>query len=286
MQVPLVLTQPDRPAGRGRRVTQSAVKVFSEANDLIVQQPLRLDDESCLAHWGARPELLVVVAYGLLLPEWLLAWPLCGAVNIHASLLPRWRGAAPIQRAILEGDLQTGISIMRMERGLDAGPVFRQGKIDIDSSDTAGSLHDRLAPLGAELLSDSLEGILDGSLLPVPQDESLVTYARKVSKAEAGLDWQQPAASLARRVRAFNPWPICTARLVDGRLFRVHEASVVQTSSKDFPGTIVSAGKEGIDVVTGDGHLRLLRIQPPAGKIMLASAYLNAHSLAGQSFVC
>jgi len=285
-EISRVLTQPDRPAGRGRQITESAIKRVSVANALSVEQPTRLNDKTCLGRWGKRPDVLVVAAYGLLLPEWLLAWPVHGAVNIHASLLPRWRGAAPIQYAILEGDHETGVSIMKVEPGLDAGAVYSQSSIEIGWHDTSGLLHDRLASLGAELLCDSLAGILDGRLRPVPQDLSLVTYAPKVSKSDAPLDWLQPALSLARRVRAFNPWPICTAQVGDGRKLRIHDAVELPATSPAFPGEIVSMGRDGIDVGTGDGYLRLIQIQPMGGIVMPAAAYLNAHSLTGQSFVC
>lgn len=285
-EISRVFTQPDRPAGRGRRITESAIKRASVANALSVEQPTRLNDETRLGRWGQRPDVLVVAAYGLLLPEWLLAWPVHGAVNIHASLLPRWRGAAPIQHAILDGDHETGVSIMKVESGLDVGAVYSQSSIEIGRHDTAGLLHDRLASLGAELLCDSLAGILDGSLRPVPQDLSLVTYAPKVSKSDAPLDWLQPALSLARRVCAFNPWPICTAQVGDGRKLRIHDAVELPATSPTFPGEIVSMGRDGIDVATGDGYLRLIQIQPTGGIVMPAAAYLNAHSLTGQSFVC
>jgi methionyl-tRNA formyltransferase len=229
---------------------------------------------------------MVVAAYGLLLPQWLLDWPTCAAVNIHASLLPRWRGAAPIQRAILDGDAETGISIMKVELGLDAGPVYSQSRLEIGHAETAGQLHDRLSSLGAKLLQESLPGILDGSLQPREQDENLVTYAPKITKADAQLDWTLSSAALARRVRAFNPWPICTAELDDGSRLRIHEAVEIPASSQESPGKIVSTGKDGIDVAAGHGQLRLLQIQSPGARIMSAGAYLNAHSLAGQSFVC
>ena len=284
-EIALVLTQPDRPAGRGRKLTPGAIKKVSAARGLSVHQPVTLSDDTGLKSWGPRPDLLVVVAYGLLLPEWLLEWPRHGAVNIHASLLPRWRGAAPIQRAILEGDRETGASIMKMELGLDTGPVYRQRSLQIDHRENAGMLHDRLAQLGAELLLATLPEILDGSLQPVPQAEHTATYAAKISKDEAALDWQQPAELLARQVRAFNPWPICFAALTDGRVLRIHEVEPVRGSTSAAAGSIVAAGKSGIDVATSDGVLRLLKIQPPAAKVMPVSAYLNAHSLQGVSFV-
>ncbi len=280
-----VLTQPDRPAGRGRKLAPSAIKKLSEARGLSVRQPATLRDDMDLKSRGPRPDLLVVVAYGLKLPGWLLAWPQHGAINIHASLLPRWRGAAPIQRAILEGDRHTGISIMQMQLEMDTGPIYAQRSVELNSHETAGMLHDRLAQLGAELLLETLPGILGGSLRPSPQDEHAATHAAKVSKDEAALDWDQDAVSLARRVRAFNPWPICVAALSDGRVLRVHEAEPVRGSIGAAPGSIVAVGKDGIDVATSDGVLRLLQIQPPAARVMPASAYLNAHSLAGVSFV-
>ncbi|MEE9570285.1 MAG: methionyl-tRNA formyltransferase [Gammaproteobacteria bacterium] len=280
-----VLTQPDRPAGRGRKLAPSAIKKLAERKGLPVHQPATLRDDTGLTTHGPRPDLLVVVAYGLLLPEWLLEWPRQGAINIHASLLPRWRGAAPIQRAILEGDRQTGVSIMKMQLALDTGPIFEQRSVEMSSHETAGMLHDRLALLGAELLIETLPGILDGSLRPSPQDEHAVTYAAKISKDEAALDWQQAAESLARRVRAFNPWPICVAALTDGRVLRIHEAEPVRGSIGAAPGSILAAGKDGIDVATSDGTLRLLQVQPPAARVMPVSAYLNAHSLADVSFV-
>jgi methionyl-tRNA formyltransferase len=244
-----------------------------------------LRDDTILAQWGPPPDLLVVVAYGLLLPAWLLDWPLRGAINIHASLLPRWRGASPIQHAILEGDPETGISIMKMELGLDTGPIYAQRSLEIDSNDTAGMLHDRLAQIGAELLLETLPAILNGNLRATPQEESAATYAGKISKADAALDWRDQAGALARRVRAFNPWPVCVAALSDGRNLRIHGAQALSRSTSAAPGTITAIGKQGIDVATGDGVLRLLEVQPPAAKVMPVSAYLNAHSLTDTSFV-
>lgn len=286
VEISRVFTQPDRPSGRGRRVTESAIKRVAVANTLPVEQPVRLDDESCLERWGPRPDVLVVAAYGLLLPQWLLDWPTCAAVNIHASLLPRWRGAAPIQYAILDGDPETGISIMKVELGLDAGAVYSQSRVEIGMNETAGRLHDRLSTLGATLLQESLPGILDGSLQPSPQNEDLVTYAPKVAKVDARLDWTRSAAELARCVRAFNPWPICSATFDDGSQLRVHEAVEIPAPSQGSPGEIISLGKDGIDVATAEGTLRLQQIQAPGARTMLVGDYLNAHSLAGRSFVC
>ncbi|NNC66381.1 MAG: methionyl-tRNA formyltransferase [Gammaproteobacteria bacterium] len=284
--VPLVLTQPDRPAGRGRKVTASPVKAFALEQDLAVRQPERLPrTPPADSSWGPRPDVLVVAAYGLLLPQWLLDWPRVAAVNIHASLLPRWRGASPIHYAILAGDAETGISIMRMAQALDAGPVYVQERLPIASTDTTGNLHDQLSELGAQLLLSTLPGIIDGTLEPVPQDEAEVTYAPKISKAQSRLDWRREAAVLERQVRAFNPWPVAEARLDDGRTLRIWGAESLEVSSTAPPGTVLATGPDGIDVVTGKGLLRIETLQPPGSRPMDASAYLNAHSLSGQRFV-
>ena len=283
--VPLVLTQPDRPAGRGRRLTASPIKELALELGLPLAQPqtLRAPVEPPL---GERPDLMVVIAYGLLLPRRWLDWPRRGCVNLHASLLPRWRGAAPIQRAILAGDTDTGISVMQMDAGLDTGPVHLERPAPIGVRDTAGELHDRLAVLAAEALLEALPGVLDGTAVPVPQDDALASLAPKITKSEALLDWRQPAVQLERRVRAFDPWPIAEARLDDGRRLRVFEAVPIAVAGLPAPaGAIVTAGRAGIDVATGDGVLRLRRIQPPSGRVMDAEAYLAAHSLAGVAFV-
>ena len=280
-----VLTQPDRPAGRGRRLEASPVKITAVKAGAIVHQPESLRDEAILTTLGEPPDCLVVVAYGLLLPEWMLDWPKRGAVNVHASLLPRWRGAAPIQHAILAGDDETGVSIMRVERGLDTGPVYARRAISISPSDTGGTLHDRLADLGAELLSETLPGLLAGELEPEEQDDGAATYAGKIAKADGKLDWHATAVELDRRIRAFNPWPVCVGRLSDERVLRIHSAAVADVASTAAPGTILAANAGGLDVVTGEGVLRLLEVQPPGGKVMTVAAYLNAHSIAGVSFV-
>jgi len=290
-RVPLVLTQPDRPAGRGRRLTPPPVKEAALAHGLTVAQPRSLADPALAGEWGLDerpPDLLVVVAYGLLLPEWVLDWPARGCVNIHASLLPRWRGAAPIQHAILAGDAETGVSLMRMDTGLDTGPVYRSRSIPIEPQQTAGDLHDRLAVLGAELLAESLPALLRGDLEPVPQDETHATYAPKIAKADARLDFTKPAVRLAREVRAYHPWPVAFAEDRDGRVLRVHAAEALPAPGDAAglrPGQIVAAGRAGIDVKTGDGVLRLLRVQPPSSRTMDAAAYLAAHSLEGVEFV-
>jgi methionyl-tRNA formyltransferase len=273
-----VLTQPDRPSGRGRKVLPGPVKRLATRHDIPVHQPDTLRTpatQSELARF--EPDLLVVVAYGLILPPAILDLPRCGCWNIHASLLPRWRGAAPIQRAIEAGDTKTGVCIMQMEANLDTGPVFRRRETPVDPDETGGSLHDRLARMGAEVLLQCL-GQLEGGTLPEPQrqDDALATYARKLDKAEARLDWTEAALKLERRIRAFNPWPVTWCDL-DGERLRVWRAAVAGTSSTAAPGRVLAAGPQGIDVATGRGVLRLLEVQRPGSRKMPVSEYLKAH---------
>ena len=281
--ISLVLTQPDRRAGRGRRLTQSPVKREALAHGLNVCQPLRLDSGCVPEDWGSTPDLLVVSAYGLLLPPWLLAWPRLGAVNVHASLLPRWRGAAPIQYAILAGDAETGASIMKMDAGLDTGPVYSWRKLAIEAGETAGMLHDRIARLGGELLAETLPGILNGELEPETQDSALATYAPRIGKPEAVLDWTWSAVELERRVRAFNPWPVSETRTMGGERVRIWEAVAAEGGADELPGLVLQAA-DSIDVATGAGILRVRSLQRPGGRVMGARAYVNAHPLQGESF--
>lgn len=281
-----MLTQPDRRAGRGRKLTASPVKRTAERLGLAVAQPAALGGGRLAEARGPRPDALVVAAYGLLLPRWLLEWPRCACINVHASLLPRWRGAAPIQHAILAGDDETGISIMQMEEGLDTGSVHAARALRIDPGMTAGRLHDALAELGATLLGEVLPDILAGRTAPRPQDEASATYAGKIAKSDARLDLTRAAVELERRVRAFNPWPIAEADLSDGRQLRIWQAAAVHAQAGAPPGTILAAGAAGIDVATGAGVLRLERIQAPSAAAMDAAAWLAAHRLEGVSFVC
>jgi methionyl-tRNA formyltransferase len=284
-RIAFVLTQPDRPAGRGRQLTGSPVKRLATELGLRVAQPARLHEPGDLDVGVERLDLLVVIAYGLLLPRPWLEWPRLGCVNLHASLLPRWRGAAPIQRALLAGDAKTGISVMQMDAGLDTGPVHLIREIPIDARATSGHLHDRLAALAADALIAALPSIVNRRSLPVPQHHELATLAPKIKKEEAVLDWRATAAELDRRVRAFNPWPIAEARLSDGRRLRIFEAEPIERRDTDaVPGTIVAASKTGIDVAAGVGVLRLHKVQPPSGRAMNVEAYLAAHSLAGVAF--
>ena len=270
-------TQPDRPAGRGRTLTASPVKQHAQTLGVPVLQPETLRDP--LAQEALRalaPDLMIVVAYGLILPKAVLEIPRYGCWNVHASLLPRWRGAAPIQRAIESGDAETGVCLMQMARGLDTGPVLLQQNTAIGEHETGGELHDRLAVLGTEVLRDGL-ALLRAGLRPVAtaQADAGATYAHKLDKAEARLDWTQPAASLARKVRAFNPWPIAEAELAGERV-RIHAASALAETATAVPGCVLKAGREGIDVACGDGVLRLLTVQREGGKPLAARDYLNA----------
>ena len=283
-RISLVLTQPDRRAGRGRRMAQSPVKREALAHGLNVRQPLRLDSGGVPKDWGGAPDLLVVAAYGLLLPRWLLDWPRLGAVNVHASLLPRWRGAAPIQYAILAGDAESGASIMKMDVGLDTGPVYSQRKLTIEAGETAGMLHDRIARLGGELLVESLPGILNGELEPEPQDDAQAMHAPRIGKSEGVLDWTRSAVELERRVRAFNPWPVSETRTVGGERVRIWDAVAAEGGPDERPGLVIRAGPDSIDVATGAGILRIRSLQRPGGRVMGARAYVNAHALEGESF--
>ena len=276
-EVVAVYTQPDRPAGRGRGLTPSPVKREAIARGIPVLQPENFKAQvSRDALAALQPDVMVVVAYGLILPQSVLDIPAHGCWNVHASLLPRWRGAAPIQRAIQAGDTETGVCLMQMERGLDTGPVLLSQSVPVGEGDTGGQLHDRLAELGAQVLSDGL-GLLRAGILPVAraQPDEGATYAHKLDKAEARLDWTQPAVALARTVRAFNPWPMAEVQLAGERV-RIHGAVALPLDHRAAPGTVLLAGRDGIDVACGEGALRIRVLQREGGRAITAADYLNA----------
>ncbi len=275
-ELALVLTQPDRPAGRGMKLVASPVKQLALRHGLPLAQPPSLkgaDGQAAIGAAGA--EAMVVAAYGLILPQAVLDLPARGCINIHASLLPRWRGAAPIQRAILAGDAQTGISIMQMDRGLDTGPVLAQRAIVIAATDTAQTLHDKLAALGAELIVDSLARI--DRLTPVPQPDQGATYAAKLDKAAAVLNWQRPAAELERQVRAFDPLPGATATY-QGTTLKIWRARA--GAGATAPGRVIAADQGGIAVGCGEGVLTILELQRPGGRRLSAGEFLSGAALA------
>lgn len=287
-QVVAAYTQPDRPAGRGRQLVASAVKQRALALGIPCEQPGTLRTVSSRARLAAfNPDLMVVVAYGLLLGPKVLAIPTLGCVNVHASLLPRWRGAAPIQRAILAGDGETGVAIMRMDRGLDTGPVYAMRHTPIGHDESARDLQERLAVLGAALLAETLPAILGRAVVPEPQHAGAATYAHKLEKREARLDWSRSAAELARAVRAFDPWPVAEAQWGD-IVLRLHRARALPGTDADAaavaPGTVLSADRHGIDVATGAGVLRVLVLQAPGGRILDAAQFVAARELIGARF--
>ncbi len=278
-----VYTQPDRPAGRGRKLSPSPVKQLALEHGIAVYQPLSLRQPPAQAELAAlQPDLLIVVAYGLILPQAVLDIPRLGCVNVHASLLPRWRGAAPIQRALLAGDSHSGVCLMRMEAGLDTGPVLARAECALERGVSGGELHDRLAALGSALLVEQLPKLLAGQLVAQPQPELGVTYAAKLEKAEACLDWQRPALELERLVCAFNPWPVAYCQSGEQTL-RIWRAQALDGQvSTAAPGTVIAQTRLGLDVATADGVLRLLELQAPGKRPVAAVDFNNAYDLRGQ----
>ncbi len=287
-----VFTQPDRPSGRGQPLQASPVKNLAASRGFRVHQPATFKSQDVLDDLRSLElDVLVVVAYGLILPPAVLQSPRQGCINIHASLLPRWRGAAPIQRAVLAGDAKTGVTIMRMEAGLDTGPMLAAREVEIGANDTAKTLHDRLARLGAELIVETLHAQRLGGVREVPQPSDGVTYAEKINKAEALIDWQQDAVLISRRVRAFNPWPIAETRL-NGTQLRIWEArpldsagmEAAETGAGTLPGTVLAATHEGIDVACGRGVLRILRLQLAGRRPLFAQEFITGQRLDGVRF--
>jgi methionyl-tRNA formyltransferase len=270
-----VYTQPDRPSGRGRKLTPSPVKAVALEHDLPVCQPESFQSEESRATLAAfEPDVMVVAAYGLLLPQAVLDVPRFGCLNIHASLLPRWRGAAPIQRAIAEGDTRTGITIMQMEAGLDTGPMLLTSTTAIADNETGGSLHDRLADMGGKAILEGLEALSAGDLHPQIQNDADASYAHKLTKADGHIDWQRSAVAIDRQIRAFNPWPGAWCDNDETRL-RIHEAHPLSGNAGASAGTILRRDHDGIDVACGEGRLRLTRVQLPGSRAQSASDLIN-----------
>ena len=278
-QVPAVYTQPDRRAGRGRKVQMSPVKALALEHNLTVEQPLSLrDNEQQQILRAHKPDLMVVAAYGQILPESVLQTPQHGCFNIHASLLPRWRGAAPIQRAIEQGDAKSGVTIMQMDKGLDTGDMLHKEECEIHPNTTAAELHDTLSSLGTKGLMHTLTLLHDNALSPQSQDDAQSCYAAKIEKTEAIIDWQQAAQVLHRKVCAFNSWPVAQTQL-GAEVVRLWESSVVTESDESFkPGAVVSTDGV-IDVATGKGILRIHKLQPPGKKAMAVSDFLNSRDV-------
>jgi len=277
-EVCVVYTQPDRPAGRGRHLQPSPVKELAVTAGIPVLQPLSLKTDHDLKQirsFGA--DLMVVVAYGMILPQTVLDVPRIGCINVHGSLLPRWRGAAPIQRAVMAGDAKTGVTIMKMVHKLDAGDMLHKEEYELTSTDTSSDVHDRLAVLGAIGLAKVLVQLEQGTVNAEPQDEALVTYAEKLDKSEAAIDWTQSAEVISRKVRGLNPWPVAQTQYRN-EVLRIWQAEAIDGETKDKPGTVVSTPKT-MDVMTGKGLLRLHEVQLPGGKRMAVEAFLNAHDV-------
>ncbi len=281
-QVVAVYTQPDRPAGRGRKLTASPVKQLALEGDIPVYQPSNFKLEEDLAQMEAHSaDLMVVVAYGLLLPLRVLQAPRLGCINIHASLLPRWRGAAPIQRAISAGDKASGITIMQMEEGLDTGPMLLKKTQKIEADDTGGSLHDKLSIMGAEALMEALPAIEQGDAVAEIQDDTLANYARKLEKAESQMHWTRSAKELDRQVRAFNPWPVAQTKMQD-EVIRVWQCTPLEIPAEAMPGEVLRCSKLGVEVACGEGVLRIEKLQMPGKRAMSAADFLNSRDLTGQ----
>ena len=275
-EVVAVYTQPDKPAGRGQKLTASPVKELALAHDLPVYQPASLRNEAAQAELAALgADLMVVVAYGLILPKAVLDTPRLGCLNVHGSLLPRWRGAAPIQRAIWAGDAETGVTIMQMDVGLDTGAMIRKVSCPIAFDETSASLYDKLAELGPQALVDTLDAMAAGDTTAEVQDDALANYAQKLSKEEARIDWSMEAVAIERCIRAFNPWPISWFEVAD-QTIKVWQAEVIDSDHGQPVGTLLKADKQGIDVATGKGVLRLLTLQPPGKKAMSVPDLLNS----------
>jgi methionyl-tRNA formyltransferase len=276
--VQCVYTQPDRPAGRGRKLTASEVKQLALASGITVHQPENLKNETTILN-SLNPDIIVVVAYGLLLPQVVLDIPRFGCINVHGSLLPRWRGAAPIQRAIEAGDNKSGVCIMQMEAGLDTGPVFSSHEVPLEKTTTAGELHDQLASAGAEELIEVLNAIEHGQAIAEPQSETGATYASKLSRSEARIGWHANASDIERKIRAFNPWPICTTSYKNKDL-RILLSCISTLDHSSESGEVIQVDRKSITVACGEGAINLISLQKPGGRALTTAEFLNGHHVA------
>lgn len=274
-QLQAIYTQPDRPAGRGRKLQASPVKEWAQTHQLPVFQPINFKEDVAVNELAALdPDILVVIAYGLILPRKVLELPRLGCINVHASLLPRWRGASPIQQAVLHGDKESGVTIMQMDIGLDTGAMLMRAPCAIDNN-TAGELHDRLAQLAVKPLLATLDALASGKALPEEQDNNAATYAPKINKEDAAIDWHKPATVIDRQIRAFNPWPI-THTQADDLTLRIYDATIIDQTHSATPGTVLSINKNGMLVATGEQALLVTRLQFPGGKAMTVADWLHA----------
>jgi methionyl-tRNA formyltransferase len=273
-----VYTQPDKPAGRGQKLTASPVKQLALQHHIPVFQPKTLREPEAQAQLAAlKPDLMVVAAYGLILPQAVLDIPANGCINVHASILPRWRGAAPIQRAIVAGDTETGITIMQMEAGLDTGPMLYKAVCPINDNDNSQTLHDKLAVLGGQALLTALDMLQQGILVAEVQDDTLACYANKIEKAEAMINWQQPATNICQQIRGFNPWPMAQTHIAN-EIIKIGEAVVIEENTNQLPGTLLQATKHGIDIATSNGIVRLLSLQFSGHKMLPVADILNSRA--------
>ena len=286
-----VYTQPDRPAGRGRKLTASPVKQVAEENGIAIYQPESLKEaEAQQTLKSLNADIMIVVAYGLILPQVVLDMPKMGCLNIHASLLPRWRGAAPIQRAIESGDKQSGVTIMQMNAGLDTGDMLYKLSTDITADDTAQTLHDRLSVLGCDALIATLDGLQNQTITPEVQDESLVTYAQKMHKEEALVQWNQPALNIVRKIQAFNPWPVAYTLFQDKplRIWQARQLTANEqqefTGMSKLPGLVLALNKNGLIIATGDEPICIQQVQPAGKKAMSAYDFAQSRKLDGYQF--
>jgi len=280
VEVVAVYTQPDRPAGRGKKNRPSPVKILALENNVTVFQPQSFaEPEEIERLKSLRLDLMVVTAYGLILPREVLDIPVCGCINVHASLLPRWRGAAPIQRAIEAGDTKTGVTLMQMEAALDTGAMLIKATADIAEDDTGGTLHDRLSVLGGAVLAENIHAIINRSITPVPQDDREACYAGKLEKSESLVNWRDSAEALERKIRALNPWPVATTRFGE-TILRLHEAKFIPGRCDAGIGEVIKADRDGIVVQTGRGGLSIRKLQKPGGRPMTAEAFINGFPIA------